>query len=88
MAGNRGKTSLRCRNRARNPMQEFDRLPPQLRAWVATASLPWTARSVRHAYEKALAQTGDTALALQALDKVQNRLIAKDAPKIWGAAVP
>ncbi len=58
MAGNRGRTSLKCRQRARDPMREYDRLPPELRAWLASAALPWRPRSVQRAYERAVARTG------------------------------
>lgn len=84
MTRNLGKTSLRRRRRANDPMREFDHLPPALRAWVADASLPWRAGSVKAAFEKALERTGDADMALQELDRIQSNLIAKDARKVWG----
>lgn len=87
MASNRGATSLKCR-RAKNPMRDFDRLPPDLRHWVAGAMLPWRAATVRTAYEKAMARTGDSKRALEELDALQARLVAKDASRIWGNAYP
>lgn len=69
-------------------MREFDRLPAELRTWLAAAVLPWRPRSVRRAYERALALTGDSAHALKALDRLQARLVAKDANVIWGGDHP
>lgn len=86
--GNLGRTSLKLRRRAENPMQDFDRLPSELRGWVATAVLPWRPRSVRRAYEKALERTRDKTQALRELDKLQDRLIANDVRKVWGEAYP
>lgn len=69
-------------------MQEFDRLPAELRSWLSTAILPWRARSVLRAYERAVARTGNTVLALQELDRLEQSKIAKDAALIWGPAHP
>ena len=35
---------MKCK-KARHPMRDFDRLPPELRQWVAGAKLPWRAAS-------------------------------------------
>ena len=51
-------------------MRDYDRLPAELRRWLASAILPWRAKSVQRAYDKALARTGDRALALQELADV------------------
>ena len=88
MAGNRGQTSLKRRRRNENAMQEFDRLPKDLRAWVAEAGLPWRPKSVRRSFERALSETGDRAQALQELDRLERRLISKDVQKIWGDTHP
>lgn len=81
---NRGRTSLRCRRRRANPMAEYDNLPGELRTWLAAAILPWGPKSVRRAYDQALSQTQNTGLALQELDRLQTKLVAKDAARIWG----
>jgi hypothetical protein len=86
--GNRGETSLRLRRRVEDPMREFDRLPAELRAWLASAALPWRPRSVRRAYEKALAETGDRRRALAHLTDLQGRLVAQDAARVWGPEHP
>lgn len=85
---NRGQTSLKRKRRRENPMQEFDRLPAELRVWLASAVLPWRPRSVRRAFNSAFAQTQDVEDALRELDRLQERLIAKDAPKVWGQEYP
>ncbi|MEM7295172.1 MAG: DUF6525 family protein [Pseudomonadota bacterium] len=88
MPSNRGATSLRRRRRAEHPMAEFDRLPAELRGWLASAALPWRPRSARLAYDRALAQTGDVARAIARLDSLQDSLIAKDCSKVWGPNHP
>ena len=69
-------------------MREFDRLPAEVRQWLSSAILPWGAASVRRAYAKAMARTGDVSLALQELEAVQSRLVCKDAKSVWGADHP
>ena len=69
-------------------MQEFDRLPKDLRAWLAAADLPWRPKSVRRSFERALVRTGDRGKALEDLDRLQSKLIAKDARVIWGPEHP
>jgi len=88
MGTNRGTTSLKTKRRARHPMQDYDRLPPQLRAWVSEAMLPWRAVTVQRAYDKALSRVGTHDRALRELDRIQRNLVAKDAVRIWGANHP
>ncbi len=88
MRGNRGQTSLKLKRRTEDPMRDFDRLPAELRAWLAAAVLPWRPRSVRRAFERAVAQTRDRAHALEELDRIQDRLVAKDAREVWGREHP
>lgn len=88
MASNRGKTTLKRRQRGRTPMRDYDDLPPDLRNWVAQAALPWSIRSVRAAYAKAISRKGDPQQALSELDRVQRALLAKDARMIWGPNHP
>jgi hypothetical protein len=85
---NRGATSLRAKTRRRNPMQEYDRLAPELRAWLARAALPWRPASVQKVFARAMARTGDPQRALAQLDAAERRLVARDAAAIWGAAHP
>ena len=69
-------------------MSEFDRLPAELRLWLARAILPWRPRSVRLVYERALARTRNPTCALQELDHLQERLVAQDARMVWGRHHP
>ena len=69
-------------------MLEFDRLPRELRVWIASADLPWRPRSVRKAFDRAISQTGNNANALEELSRLQRRLISKDATKVWGKEHP
>ena len=63
-------------------MQDFDRLPVDLRRWVAQADLPWSPHSVQKAYRKAMARNGDHQLALNELDRIQSVLVEKDALRL------
>jgi len=85
---NQGNTSLRKRRRQRDPMGEFDRLPPELRGWITTAILPWSPRSVQRAYRKAMARYHDTAIALSELDRMEARLVSRDTRMVWGKDHP
>ena len=88
MAGNRGRTSLKCRRRNEDPMREFDRLPTELREWLAEAALPWRPKSVRRAFDRAFSRTQDTARALRVLDQLQERQLARDTQMVWGPDHP
>ncbi|MEM7506734.1 MAG: DUF6525 family protein [Pseudomonadota bacterium] len=88
MRGNRGKTSLKSRRRREDPIREFDRLPPELRTWLASAILPWRPRSALSAYQRARRRTRDANLALKELDRIQARLVGRDAFEIWGRDHP
>ena len=58
-------------------MADYDQLPPDLRAWIAAAALPWSPRSVARAFRRALADhAGDREAALAALDASQRRRLA------------
>lgn len=69
-------------------MHDYDRLPDDLRRWLSEAMLPWRARSVRRAYDKALARLGDREAALAELDRLQRQTVARDAAKVWGPDHP
>ena len=88
MANNCGATSLKRRRRNRAAMHDFDRLPEHLRQWVTQADLPWRARSVQVAYDKALKRTGSHDQALAELDRIQEKLIRKDVARVWGHEHP
>lgn len=88
MTSNRGYTSLKRRRRSVDGMRDYDRLPAPLRIWLASAILPWRPRSVQRTYDRALARTRDAAEAMKELDRIEARLIAKDARQIWGESHP
>lgn len=88
MRGNRGQTSLRRRRRNEDPMREYDRLPAALRAWLAGAILPWRPKSVQLAFSRAMERTQNETLAIAELDRLQDRLIARDAQRLWGLEHP
>ncbi len=82
-------TNLRRHRRNTNPMAEYDALPRELRGWLANAQLPWSPKSVRKLWRKALLQNdGETRQALRFLSACEARLIEKDAPKVWNASFP
>lgn len=80
--------SPRVRPVVGRPMDDHDRLPPALRLWVAHAALPWSASSVRRLWTRALAETGCPQAALARLDRAEAATLAREAPRVWGAAHP
>lgn len=88
MSNRNRRTHLRAKARTRDPMQDYDRLPPELRAWLAGAALPWRPGSVQKLFARAIARTGDRARALAELDSAERRLVARDAAAIWGPDHP
>ncbi|MGB0912750.1 MAG: DUF6525 family protein [Phaeobacter italicus] len=88
MPGNLGRTSLKRSRNRRNPMQDYDNLPADLRRWVSSAALPWSVPSVQRTFKSALARTGDRKLALNELDRIEQKLTAKDTRAIWGRDHP
>lgn len=70
-------------------MREFDALPPMLRHWLAEARLPWSARSVRRVWKRAMARhAGDVGAALASLERAERAMLARDVPGVWGHAHP
>ena len=69
-------------------MRDYDRLPPALRQWLASAVLPWRPASVKRAFDRAYAQSRDIQRALEQLDRLQDQLVAKDVGRIWGPDHP
>ena len=75
---NLGETRLRKHRRASDPMKEFDRMPKLLREWLNEALFPWAPKSAYRAYKKALKKNGDTKVALQHLDNLQQKRLSAD----------
>lgn len=88
MPGNLGETRIRQKRRSGDPMREYDRLPPELRAWLASALLPWRPRSARRAFDRALSKTRDMGRALETLDRIERSQVARDIRGTWGDAHP
>ena len=78
MVKNLGQTKLRKKRSQSDPMRDFDRLPKLLRDWLNSAALPWRPKSVQRAYNKALRQTGNSKLALEKLEKLQQQKLSVD----------
>jgi len=78
MAGNLQSGFPRRRRPARG-MDAYDRLPAPLRGWLAQAALPWSVRSVRRLWRRAVARSGgDVAQALARLDAAEARRLARE----------
>ncbi|WOI58451.1 DUF6525 family protein [Palleronia sp. LCG004] len=81
------RTSLRRGPRSVDPMGEYDRLPPELRAWLAEAALPWSARSALRVWRRALgASRGDAMAARARLARIERARLEREAVPIWGRA--
>ena len=78
--GNRGATGLRPRRRAEDQMTAFDRLPPELRAWLREAALPWSPRSCRQIWVKARSEGASPAETIARLERAEAATLAKARP--------
>jgi hypothetical protein len=76
--GNLGATALRPRRRAVDPMRVYDRLPRELRAWMAEAALPWSPLSCLRLWRRALSEEGCPERARARLDRAEAALLARD----------
>ena len=50
--------------------------------------LPWRPKSVRCAFDRAMARAETRADALRTLDRFEMSLVAKDGQKVWGERYP
>ncbi|MDK3019666.1 DUF6525 family protein [Pseudodonghicola flavimaris] len=83
------RSTLRRRARAADPMRAFDRLPAELRGWLAGAALPWSPQSALKAWHRALARSGgDPAAARAWLSASEARQLRRDCARIWGPDHP
>lgn len=70
-------------------MDRYDRLPPELRAWLSRAALPWSPHSAARLWHRLLHEArGDTATALARLDRAERDMLARDCAKIWRPGYP
>lgn len=74
---NRGDTGLRNRLRKGDPMQAFDRLPRELRQWMAGAHLPWSPRSCDRIWRKAASRGLTVSQRLTLLNQVEAATLNK-----------
>lgn len=78
----------RLRWRRADQMRDHDALPQPLRAWAAQAALPWSARSLRRIWDRAVAASGSGDAALSRLSALEAATLAHDATKVWGPDYP
>lgn len=78
-ARNLGECALPRRRRARDPMRDYDALPPDLRRWLAEAALPWSPVSAARIWHRARAKGADTAAILDRLSAAEARLLEREA---------
>lgn len=79
MSGNL-RSRLPRRTRAGTSLRDYDRLPPDLRAWMQQAALPWSAASVLRLWQRALRQARGNSVAARArLDLAEQRCLARDS---------
>ena len=79
---NIGSTSLRAKKRNSNPMQSFDSLPAPLRSWLHEAVLPWSPKSARRIWDRAVSKGKGTHGALMALQHAEMRTLARDKERL------
>lgn len=85
----RSNLASSLKRRRFSPMALHDRLPRELRRWLAQAALPWSAQSALKLWQRALRDArGDTFAAQAALSRIEARLLARDAARVWGAHYP
>jgi hypothetical protein len=74
------RTSLSLGRAQKHNMAAYDRLPPDLRAWLAQAKLPWSPTSAQRAWRRALVKCwGRRRAALEMMDRIEAERLAKDA---------
>ena len=76
-AGNRGATGLPLKRRTGNPMTEFDRLPPELRAWMCQATLPWSPHSCLKIWEQSRAKGEEVSQIILRLNRAEQRTLER-----------
>jgi hypothetical protein len=69
-------------------MAAYDRLPRDLRLWLAEAALPWSAASVQRLWQRALRDTGCARAARARLAAAEQKTLAREAAKVWGDGHP
>lgn len=70
------QTRLKCRRRS-DPMRDYDALPPELRAWLRQAALPWSPRATLRLWRK-YCHAGGAEAAFRHLDRIEAGTLAKE----------
>ncbi len=84
-----GRTTLPRRHRESDPMAAYDRLPSELRGWLAQAVLPWSARSALRVWRRALRRCdGDMVEAHRHLQRIERKQLMRDTLRVWGEHHP
>jgi len=82
MKTNLGSTSLRGKKREHFPMNAYDKLPAPLRGWLCEAVLPWSPKSAKRIWVKALSKGKSAEGALMALQNAEERTLARDKHRV------
>ena len=79
-------SDLPARKRNVDPMAAYDALPPELRAWLQEAKLPWSAHSCKKIWSSARAKGASPQEALDRLNRVEAATLARDSRRLEAAA--
>lgn len=82
-SGRNLRTSIKTRRRGGSRMRVFDALPRDLRAWLASACLPWSPESALKVWSRA-GGPHNPAAAISRLDEIERAMLQKDA-HVWTA---
>lgn len=82
MSGNLGATRLKRRRRNDDPMRLYDSLPPELRAWLSAAALPWSPRSCAKIWKRARREGLSHAQIIARLDQSERRALGRDGAQM------
>ena len=66
-------------------MQVYDRLPPELRDWMAQAALPWSPTSCLRLWRRAVSEEGCVLRARQRMERAEQAMLAREARRAGGS---
>ena len=81
MKRNLGDNRLPKRRRSGNPMQTYDGLPREVRAWVAEAKIPWSPAACRKIWLTEMKRGASIEAVLEKLDQAEDRTLARENRK-------
>ncbi|CUH79254.1 hypothetical protein TRM7557_02305 [Tritonibacter multivorans] len=79
-------SNLPAKKRNVDPMAAYDALPPELRAWLQGAKLPWSAHSCKKIWTSARAKGASPQEALERLNRIEDATLARDSRRTDAAA--